>query len=64
LPASKAQRRASFAAGTVGRDGITGTGNNIGKTFVVASLIGHFRQIRRRVEAIKQGGEEIRANLG
>ena len=32
---------------------ITATGTDIGKTFVAASLIGHFRQMGRLVEAIK-----------
>ena len=32
---------------------ITATGTDIGKTFVAASLIGHFRQMGRLVDAIK-----------
>ena len=32
---------------------ITATGTDVGKTFVTASLIGHFRQMGRIVEAIK-----------
>lgn len=32
---------------------ITATGTDVGKTYVAASLIGHFRQMGRRVEAIK-----------
>lgn len=32
---------------------ITATGTDVGKTFVAASLIGHFRQMGRLVEAIK-----------
>jgi dethiobiotin synthetase len=32
---------------------ITATGTDVGKTFVAASLIGHFRQMGRHVEAIK-----------
>ena len=32
---------------------ITATGTDVGKTFVAASLIGHFRQMGRIVEAIK-----------
>ncbi len=32
---------------------ITATGTDVGKTFVAASLIGHFRQMGRQVEAIK-----------
>jgi len=32
---------------------ITATGTDVGKTFVAASLIGHFRQMGRVVEAIK-----------
>ena len=32
---------------------ITATGTDVGKTFVAASLIGHFRQMGRAVEAIK-----------
>ena len=32
---------------------ITATGTDVGKTFVAASLIGHFRQMGRTVEAIK-----------
>jgi dethiobiotin synthetase len=32
---------------------ITATGTDVGKTYVAASLIGHFRQMGRAVEAIK-----------
>ena len=32
---------------------ITATGTDVGKTYVAASLIGHFRQMGRTVEAIK-----------
>ncbi len=32
---------------------ITGTGTDVGKTFVTASLIGHLRQMGRTVDAIK-----------
>jgi dethiobiotin synthetase len=32
---------------------ITGTGTDVGKTFVAASLIGHLRQMGRSVDAIK-----------
>jgi len=32
---------------------ITGTGTEVGKTFVCASLVGHLRQMGRSVEAIK-----------
>jgi dethiobiotin synthetase len=32
---------------------ITATGTDVGKTYVAASLIGHFRQMSRTVEAIK-----------
>ena len=32
---------------------ITATGADVGKTFVAASLIGHFRQMGRVVEVIK-----------
>jgi dethiobiotin synthetase len=32
---------------------ITATGTDVGKTFVAASLIGHFREMGRTVEAIK-----------
>lgn len=32
---------------------ITATGTDVGKTYVAASLIGHFRRMGRRVEAIK-----------
>ncbi len=32
---------------------ITATGTDVGKTYVAASLIGHFRQMDRTVEAIK-----------
>ncbi|HEY4736426.1 MAG TPA: dethiobiotin synthase, partial [Xanthobacteraceae bacterium] len=32
---------------------ITGTGTEVGKTFVAASLIRHLRQMGRTVEAIK-----------
>jgi dethiobiotin synthetase len=32
---------------------ITATGTDVGKTFVAASLIGHFRQMGRTIEAIK-----------
>jgi dethiobiotin synthetase len=32
---------------------ITATGTDVGKTFVAASLVGHFRQMGRQVEAIK-----------
>jgi dethiobiotin synthetase len=32
---------------------ITATGTDVGKTFVAASLIGHFRQMGRTVDAIK-----------
>jgi len=32
---------------------ITATGTDVGKTFIAASLIGHFRQMGRLVEAIK-----------
>ena len=32
---------------------ITGTGTDVGKTFVAASLIRHLRQIGRSVDAIK-----------
>ncbi len=40
---------------------ITGTGTDVGKTYVAASLIRHLRQMGRVVDAIKPVVERVRS---